>query len=448
MQGGVSRVDITPPAGVPMGGYLGRTEPAQGVHAPLYARAVSLRDGDERVLLISAEVLSLDVALAREVREGIARETGSPASRVMIACSHTHSGPLVVERRMGEPDLSYVDELREKLVQVAVEATRSAQPLRVGSGSAKLYLGVNRRQRNEANRVVLGKNLSGYADPYSRIVVLAKENGAPLGILFTYGAHPVVLGRDNLEISGDYAGVAAQEVENNFGGSAVALFCQGFAGNVNVDCKSRDFNEVETIGVALGRAVLEEIKNIELTDDGPLRVRSVAVPLPLEPPPSPPDAERMLYEARERLADVLGHGEAEDSVNERRAAVEWAAEVARLAGRNDVPTSVELEIQGIALGDTVLVAMSAEVFAEYAKSLAELSPFKHTVPISNANGSIGYIPTAAAFDEGGYEVETAPSLNGVLGLRPEIEAIVSDVFARLLSELAGLSPPAEKAEPP
>jgi hypothetical protein len=426
-----------------MGGYLGRAETAQGVHAPLYARAVSLSAGDERVLLISAEVLSLDVALAREVRERIARETGIPASRVMIACSHTHSGPLVVERRMGEPDLSYVDQLREKLVQVAVEATRSAQPLRVGAGSAKLYLGVNRRQRNEANRVVLGKNPGGYSDPYSRIVVLAKENGAPLGILFTYGAHPVVLGRENLEISGDYAGVAAREVEDNFGGSAVALFCQGFAGNVNVDYESRDFNEVETIGVALGRAVLEEIKDIALAADEPLRVRSVAVPLPLEPPPSPPEAERMLYEARERLAHVLGHGETEESVNERRAAVEWAAEVAQLAGRNDVPTSVELEIQGVALGDTVLVAMSAEVFAEYSKSLAELSPFEHTVPISNANGSIGYIPTAAAFDEGGYEVETAPSLNGVLGLRPEIEAIVNDAFAKLLSKLTEQAKQAE-----
>ncbi|NQT86466.1 neutral/alkaline non-lysosomal ceramidase N-terminal domain-containing protein [bacterium] len=446
MQGGVSRVDITPPKGVAMAGYLGRTEPAKAIHDRLWVRAVSLVDGEERVLLISADLLLLDVALARDVRERIAAATGVPASHIMIACSHTHSGPLVTPRRTGPPDLSYVDELRDKLVQAAVEATGSVQPLRVGSGAVKLYLGVNRRQKSESSRVVLGRNPSGYADPYARLVVLAKENGSPLAILFSYGAHPVVLGPENLEISGDYAGVAAREVESNFAGSAVALFCQGFGGNVNVNCEQRTFDEVETIGAALGRAVLEEVKDIDPVDDGPLRVLTMGAPLPLEAPPSAAEAERMLYDARERLAGVLGRGQTVAAINEQRAAVEWASELARIAGRQGAPANVELDIQAIALGDTVLVALSGEVFAEYSKALAELSPFACTIPISNANGSIGYIPTAAAFDEGGYEVETAPSLNGVLGLRPEIESIVHHALSDLLTDLERRPAPDEEEE--
>ena len=42
-------------------------------------------------------------------------------------------------------------------------------------------------------------------------------------------------------------------------------------------------------------------------------------------------------------------------------------------------------------------------------------------PISNANGHAGYVPTAAAFAEGGYEVEEAPRLLGGLPFRPEVE---------------------------
>lgn len=39
---GVAKVDITPPAGLPMYGYFGRTQPATGTLDPLYARVVTL----------------------------------------------------------------------------------------------------------------------------------------------------------------------------------------------------------------------------------------------------------------------------------------------------------------------------------------------------------------------------------------------------------------------
>ena len=36
MQAASVKVDITPPKGVPMGGYLARTQPADGIHDPLF----------------------------------------------------------------------------------------------------------------------------------------------------------------------------------------------------------------------------------------------------------------------------------------------------------------------------------------------------------------------------------------------------------------------------
>lgn len=268
-----------------------------------------------------------------------------------------------------------------------------------------------------------------------------------MAALFSYGAHPVVLGADNLQLSGDYAGRAEREVEENFGDRMTALFTLGFAGNVNVNVEEHTFAEVETAGVALGRAVLEELKNIELSAGHVLAARSMVVPLPLQPPPPPHEAERLLYEERERLTRLLGHGDPEAQIHTRKLMVDWASEVAALSHQGIEEHTAELEVQALAIGDTALVGLSAEVFAEYAETFEEGSPFAHTFPVSVANGSIGYLPTAVAFEEGGYEVEVAPRYFGALGFRPEIEGIVRDAMATLLAEVAGTPPTEQEQEP-
>jgi len=442
MQAGSSRIDITPPKGIPMGGYLARTGSAEEVHDPLFVRALVLDDGQQRAAIVSADLALIDQALADEARRRIEQAVGIPAAHTMITVSHTHSGPLVMNRRISNPDPLYAEGLRQNLVAVAEAAASRLRPVRIGAGRAKVYLGVNRRERTADNRIVIGKNPSGYASPYARVLVVAEQDGGPLAILFTYGAHPVVLGPENLQISGDYAGYAERVIEEDSGETAVALFALGFAGNVNVKYEKRDFAEVETFGSALARAVIEAEKGIPLLADLPLQVRSLRVPLPQEPPPSMDEAQRMLFAERERLSSVLGRGEEKAEINQRRIMVEWASQLVELAAQGGAAPPLELEVQGMAIGNTVLVGLSGEVFAEYEKILAELSPFEHTFPISNANGTVGYLPTAAAFDEGGYEVETAPRLFGALRLRPEVEPVIRQAFADLLGELAAAPEPA------
>ena len=446
MQVGTSRIDITPPEGVPMGGYVARTKGAEGVHDPLFARALVLDDGERRVAIVGADLCAIDVAAARSVRERIEEQTGIPPDHVMVALTHTHSGPLIATRRIGERSVAYLESVQEKLVEAAVAAASDLVPCRVGTGRGKVYLGVNRRERTKDGRVVLGTNPGGYASPYSHVLAIAKEQGGPLGVVFTCGAHPVVLDPGNMKISGDYAGVAERVVEGHYGDEAVALFALGFAGDVDVQHGKRNFDEVESFGTALGRAVLEEIKGIEYASDLSLGAHSMVVPLPLESPPPLADAQRILFDERQKMSGLFGRGGDDVEIHRRRAMVEWASELVRLAGEERDDYTADLELQVITVGSTALLALSAEVFAEYGKDLDELSPFEHTFPISNANGDIGYLPTAAAFDEGGYEVEDAPRLLGSLRFRPEVEGIVRDAIRRLLAEAAGVEPADEPAE--
>lgn len=431
MQAGSARVEITPPKGGPMGGYIERAEPAEDVHDPLYARALVLEDGQRRVALLSADIHEVPPAFAAEVRYRIERELGIPDDHTLFAVSHTHAGPLVAGRRVGVPDALYVDTLRDRLVGAVRAACGALRPARIGAGSGKLYLGANRRARHAG-----GKAPGRYASPYARIFVAAEEGGGPIALLFTYGAHPNVLGPENRLISGDYAGQAERTVEENFGGTATALFALGFAGDVEANHSKRDFEEVETFGAALGRAVLEAMKAIPLESGLALRARSLRVALPLAPMPTLEAAERRLMAERDRLSALLGRGASKAEMAQQRAVADRAQQVLQAASQGRAVPRAELEVQAIAIGRIALLGVSAEPFAEHEKALGELSPFEHTLPISCANGCIGYIPTAEAFAEGGYEIESAPCLHGLLPFVPEAATVFRQAMARVLVDLA------------
>jgi hypothetical protein len=68
---------------------------------------------------------------------------------------------------------------------------------------------------------------------------------------------------------------------------------------------------------------------------------------------------------------------------------------------------VPFEIQAIRMGDqTTIVAVSGEMFSRFTQMLRERTS-EDLFVVGYANAAFGYIPTSPAYDEGGYEVETA-----------------------------------------
>lgn len=77
-------------------------------------------------------------------------------------------------------------------------------------------------------------------------------------------------------------------------------------------------------------------------------------------------------------------------------------ESVRLAG------DVEAEVQVLAIGDGLaIVALPGDIFSELGVAIRRASPFARTMVIGLANASIGIVPTAKAFKEGGADVKRA-----------------------------------------
>ena len=92
MKAGVARTDITPDPPAWMTGYIGRTEPADGVYHPIEAAAVVFDNSQTRVGILAADLVGVDEFLLDPLREAAAK-VGIAPERMMVNCSHTHCAP-------------------------------------------------------------------------------------------------------------------------------------------------------------------------------------------------------------------------------------------------------------------------------------------------------------------------------------------------------------------
>src|SRR5215212_4390590 len=263
LSAGVARVTITPPIGIPMIGFAGRG-PAAGIHDDLTATALVLEgssaqlSGDgpgtvsSRLAVIACDLLFLRSDEVGAVREAIGRLTDVPPDHVVIACSHTHYGPLTEPGREEQaPQVeAYLANLVHLLAGVVVMARARAVPCRLSFGQGDVSIGINRRERTADGQIILGQNPSGPVDPRVSVLRVDGLDGRPLAAVLNYACHPVSLGSQCTDISADFPGAARRLVEEETG--AMCLFLQGAAGNINPLLMGWDWTHLARLGLPLG----------------------------------------------------------------------------------------------------------------------------------------------------------------------------------------------------
>ena len=115
LKAGFSKIDITPPLNIPLAGYY-EMRYADGVLDPIYLCALALCDGEETVVLITADVLMVRYDVCNHLREMISERTGIPADHIMINSLHQHTS-LRIGGKAGKgsavvTDTSYLDLLQ------------------------------------------------------------------------------------------------------------------------------------------------------------------------------------------------------------------------------------------------------------------------------------------------------------------------------------------------
>jgi len=406
LQVGFYKVNITPYIGCPLGGFASRKDVSQGFHDELYARIVVIA-GQELVVLVSTDLLCLPAESVNQIRKLAAEKIGAREECIAIAATHTHSGPELRPDVKEQPTPAYVRNLTDDIAGGIYAAWRVRQPARIGVGSGRIHgIGVNRRHPDGLP-----------IDPEVGVFRFEFEKKGLGGVLINYTCHPVVLGPDNLLVSADYPGYTTRLIEQVKGPGVVALFTNGATGDINTGHSAdlsalgypipgRTFERAEKLGVMLAGEVLKTLETIECAPELPVAAKRKIVALALKDLPPLEQVQRDLQEKQAALEQILTEGAAEEVVIKARVNqlyAELLLDAVTHQAKNPTPKSLNVELQAIRIGQSVLLTFPGELFVEIGLQIKKQSPFEQTYILGYTNGYIGYLPTVHAFREGGYE---------------------------------------------
>lgn len=418
---GACTVEITPPVGTPMAGYGDRTGVSTGVHDPLFASALVLDDGGTTVALVSLDWIGVDAGLTASVRALASEATGIPAEHILIACSHTHSGPLLRSRYGGDyhdADLTAVTARKIAGAITTAATRRAAARWGVGAGRAPA-IGTNRRDQKGATDDAVG------------VLRIDGPNGL-LAATYTFACHPTVLDHGNMEISADFVGGARGALRSLYGDAPSFLYFNGASADISTRHLRREssFAEATRFGRILAGEVIRLCESVQTTaTGGPLRVARKVVQMPMRQLPDEPAAQAAVAAAEAEVARLEATSLPQGRGLLRTAEVNRMGAVATLGlVRRGALPPIQAEFQVIALGDVAWFCVPGELFTEIGMAVKALAPERHLHVVTHANDSIGYILTAEAHREGGYEAGTAR-------LGPEAEQVVLSVAQELLSQV-------------
>lgn len=461
------------------------------VNDPLFAKALVLDDGQTKLAIVAMDVTAIGgIGEVQDdflptLRARVEKELRIPGRHVLVNASHTHPPG----RLLCEPD-EQVARTFDAVRRAAGSMTEVTVGVGVGHED-RICMNRTLRLKDGKRWTIRHTNPCppddevagvGPIDPEIGILRVDRTDGRPLAVVYNFACHPY-LGVPRGGVTADYPGFASKVIEEQLGHGAMALFLQGAGGDIT-QVLYKDVNrprDAEPQGTMLGLSTLKAWRGIE-TKNAKLRVVSETLELPRKDDFDAAVAElekqqdRLLksmrgmslnfktflplylkyslhpdapsyYSYRYLQAEKMGTDEmaAIDAQNkahiakylrnirtmERLARIQDQIatlrrhqEINRKAGEPTIVT----EVQGIKIGEFVLITSPAEVLVEVGLNVKKASPHEYTFMAAFSNGYIHYGPPAGEYGTGGYEATECL-------LAPEWQALYEKKAAEILRRL-------------
>lgn len=426
LMAGAAETIITPPIGTALAGYF-TPRISKGVIYDLKAKAIIVGEGAEAVGIIACDLLGLPAEIVAQTREIFRQATGIPGERLLICCTHTHTGPETRKGRLIPTNEEYLAQLPARIAEAGICAARNRKPCEIKIGrDFEKGLAFNRRFRLRDGREQFGPGpdpeavagVAGPIDPELGVVTFSPpaEEGAtmpqPFAVIVNYSLHIDVTGGDL--ISADYPAVITEVLQAAYGPETIVLFVNGACGNINHvpyllerPWPLKGVEKSRQIGRALGGKALCVAEKALPSSEQTVDMEREILPVPFFDWPE--ILEQRVAEARAK---------AEPNFFEKTL-LEWIEEW-------NPKGTYSVEAQAIRFGEAVFCSAPGELFVEWGLEIKKWSPFPYTFIAELANDSVGYIPTYEAFRRGGYETTPIVSCR----LTPALGQIIVDAQFR------------------
>ncbi len=427
-------IDASPPIGSPLA-----YDPTVGVTTPLSCRGIVLLGDGAPIVLCAVDWIGISNDGHRLFCEHLARAAGTTVDRVSVHTLHQHDAPwcdfsvdaIGAEYGLGGVrfDPAFARDVIERAGAAVEKAVASAVPVtHVGYGQAEVkQVASNRRILGPDGKVqhirfTATKNPKirafpeGVIDPQLKLIGFW-DGDDPVVMLTYYATHPQSYYRTGLATP-DFPGLARNARQEETGIFHVH-FC-GAGGNIGAgkynDGAPENRERLKARVEAGMKGALDNVRKVPITSED-VGWETVNVRLP---PSQHLNEEQLLAELKNENLEPLARV---------RAASHLVFLRASNAGR-------EHSIGCLSAGPVRILHMPGELFVEYQLAAQALRPDLFVAMAAYGEYSPGYIGTAIAYEQGGYE--TRPTSSPVA---PEVEQVLVGAMRKLLdAEDADLPP--------
>jgi len=449
---GASMSNVTPYLGGGIVGNFGTPPEAEYIHDELHARTLVLDNGENRIVFVVVDNISIAREVLDEAKRVIREETGIDPKSILISATHTHSATsssgLGNKRRgwnYGRPFDEYQLFLIRRIADGVRNAIKNLEPAKIGWGIGSVPQHVfNRRwimkervlnpfggyDQVQFNPGVNNKNKNepaGPTDPAVSFISVQALDGRPVSILANYSLH-YAGGVPKDHLSADYFAVFADRIQEVLGADRqspafVGIMSNGTSGDINsVDYRGGQerypaYEKMKVVANDVAEEVYRVYKDIEYHSWVPLSAVQKEVRL---------KTRRADEQMKKRAKQILAMPDTVKTAHP----LEGVYAERLLQMEEEYPDEIEIILQAYRIGDLAVSALPFETFAETGLEIKKKSPFQTTFTISLANGNYGYLPTPGQHKLGGYE--TWLSTNKV---QKDATVIIVDEFVKMLNAI-------------
>ena len=367
---------ISPEIGAYLAGYS-LEDKSVAKRDDLYMTGLCADDGENKVLIVSFDLLGLDEWYSVPLREKCGKILGIDKSAVLFSCTHTHSGPET--RTLARcPEQLYTEYLKrlDEQIQEAVRNLKDFRECTTYFYSSECDENTNRRYISACNtasylpfRRELTPVATGFADKeLGQLIFIDNETRMPIYMIGNYAAHPLAghgPGIGGRTISADYPGVFRNYVTAESG--AECMFISGAAGDLVPNDAETGIDAIRKTGTNLAKAALGGI--IDATRNpgrfcmADAKVGSVS--------------KKVTIPIRKHKVGTLNKFYSGDTA--------------------------ECEIQVISIGDVCFVGVPGELCSEVGQEIKWHSPFRRAYIAYNSTAYLSYMGHTSMLLSGGYE---------------------------------------------
>ena len=374
---------------VVLAGFAARNNLSDGIHLKLRTHALAITDGEQKVCIISNDVMEISPSLAGEIRTEVSKRSGLDYDKILLHCIHTHSAPRFggASAQPGGTNAAYKERTVEAIIANAVKAITDEEAYQ--EFSLEIAKGTTDINRNRCEA----------AGPVDHALYGAKvvaKDGKPICAFFNLACHPVSMGHISLMLSSDYSGVARREISKDWGCEVFQL--SGASGNMNPVGPESTYEQAEIIGGQLYES-LKALKFEKVPAQGLLRFSTGVAELPYS-------IDEVTPEAVKAHADDLVENMKTVFPRFARDVRGWEAEILERFKEGPVKSKLDFNMAAVNVDGVLFFFTQGEPFCEYQMEAREAFPGKTVFFAGYTGGQNSYLPSAHAFaTRKGYEYE-------------------------------------------